>query len=99
MREHILHHTRDAGTAITARCGTASLTATESSITVSRRGLDLRSPASPRHGGRAGNVVVTAYDAYGNVATGYTGTGPCQQRPAAVLPSSFPGTTGRIPSP
>jgi hypothetical protein len=47
--------------------------------------------------GVAGDVVVTAFDAYGNVATGYTGTvSLTSSDPHAVLPSSFtfPGTTG-----
>ena len=40
--------------------------------------------------GAAGNVTVTAYDAYGNVATGYTGTISFSSSDAqAVLPSSY----------
>ena len=40
--------------------------------------------------GTAGNVTVTAYDAYGNVATGYTGTISFSSSDAqALLPSGF----------
>ena len=40
--------------------------------------------------GAAGNVVVTAYDAYGNVATGYTGTvSLTSSDPHAILPSTY----------
>ena len=44
-----------------------------------------------RHGGYDGAVTITAYDAYGNVATGYTGTVALSSSdPSAVfLPSSF----------
>ena len=46
-------------------------------------------PATDR-AGVAGNVTVTAYDAYGNVATGYTGTIAFSSSDAqALLPSSF----------
>ena len=45
--------------------------------------------------GTAGNVTVTAYDAYGNVATGYTGTVLLSSTdPHAVLPSSLTFTAG-----
>ena len=79
---------------------TASLTATESSIAVKPATASILKvtgfPTSDT-AGAAGNVVVTAYDAYGNVATGYTGTvSLTSSDPHAVLPSSFtfPGTTG-----
>jgi len=79
---------------------TASLTATESNIAVKPAAASTLKvtgfPASDM-AGAAGNVVVTAYDAYGNVATGYTGTvSLTSSDPHAVLPSSliFPGTTG-----
>jgi len=79
---------------------TASITGAESGITV------LAAPASilkvtgfptSDTAGTAGNLVVTAYDAYGNVATAYTGTvSLTSSDPQALLPSSFtfPGTTG-----
>ena len=79
---------------------TASLTATESSITVKPAAasiLEVTGFPTSDTAGAAGNVVVTAYDAYGNVATGYTGTvSLTSSDPLAVLPSSFtfPGTTG-----
>jgi hypothetical protein len=79
---------------------TASLTATESSITVKPAAasiLEVTGFPTSDTAGAAGNVVVTAYDPYGNVATGYTGTVSLSSGdPRAVLPSSFtfPGTTG-----
>ena len=79
---------------------TASLTATESSITVKPAAasiLEVTGFPTSDTAGTAGNVVVTAYDPYGNVATGYTGTVSLSSSdPRAVLPSSFtfPGTTG-----
>ncbi len=79
---------------------TASLTATESSITVKPAAasiLEVTGFPTSDTAGAAGNVVVTAYDPYGNVATGYTGTvSLTSSDPLAVLPSSFtfPGTTG-----
>ena len=40
--------------------------------------------------GAAGNVTVTAYDAYGNVAIGYTGTvSLARSDPRAILPSNY----------
>ena len=79
---------------------TASLTATESNIAVKPAAASILKvtgfPTSDT-AGAAGDVVVTAYDAYGNVATGYTGTvSLTSSDPHAVLPSSFtfPGTTG-----
>ncbi len=79
---------------------TASLTATESNIAVKPAAASiLKVTAFPTSdmAGAAGDVVVTAYDAYGNVATAYTGTvSLTSSDPHAVLPSSFtfPGTTG-----
>ena len=79
---------------------TASLTAIESSITVKPAAASILKvsgfPTSDT-AGATDNVVVTAYDPYGNVATGYTGTvSLTSSDPRAVLPSSFtfPGTTG-----
>ena len=80
--------------------GTASLTAAESNIAVkAAAAANLKVTGFPTTdtAGAAGNVVVTAYDAYGNVATGYTGTvSLTSSDPHAVLPSSFTftGTTG-----
>ena len=76
--------------------GTQSITATDtatSSLTRHRvghrsaggGGEDARGHwvSDQRHGGHVRYVTVTAYDAYGNVATGYTGTvASDQQRPA-----------------
>ena len=46
--------------------------------------------------GTAGTVTVTAYDAYGNVATGYTGTvALTSSDPHAVLPASYTFTGDR----
>ena len=49
--------------------------------------------------GTSGTMTVTAYDAYGNVATGYTGTvALTSSDPHAVLPSSYtftPSDAGR----
>ena len=52
--------------------------------------------------GSSGTVTVTAYDTYGNVATGYTGTvALTSSDPHAVLPPSYLFTAadaGRIRS-
>ena len=82
--------------------GTQSITATDASSlhavpsreSSCRRRLPRRSqsPAFPPVTRRAtaGSVTVTAYDAYGNVATGYTGTvALTSSDPHAVLPSSY----------
>ena len=50
---------------------------------------------SPVTAGVAGNVVVTAYDAYGNVATGYTGSVALSTSDGrAVLPGSYAFMSG-----
>ena len=71
---------------------TSSLTATESDITVKPAAaatLVLTGFPTSDTAGTAGTVTVTAYDAYGNVATGYTGTvSLTSSDPHAVLPSS-----------
>ncbi len=79
---------------------TASLTATQSGITVNPATASILKvtgfPTSDT-AGAAETMTVTAYDAFGNVATGYTGTVSFTSTdPKAVLPSSytFPGTTG-----
>ena len=56
---------------------TPSITGTESGITVqaaAAKTLTITGFPTSDTAGAAGNVDVTAYDAYGNVATGYTGT-------------------------
>ena len=72
---------------------TSSITGTESGIAVqaaAAKTLDGHRVSDQRHGGAAGTVTVTAYDAYGNVATGYTGTvALTSSDPHAVLPSSY----------
>ena len=83
--------------------GTQSITATDSaisSITGTESGVKVQAAAANTLGvsgfatddtaGTAGTVIVTAYDAYGNVATGYTGTVAFTSTdPHAVLPSSY----------
>ncbi len=52
--------------------------------------LAIVGPPTPVTAGMANSVTVTAHDAYGNVATGYTGTVTWSSSDAhAVLPSSF----------
>ena len=86
--------------------GTRNVNATDvnsSSITGSQTGLIVQPAAAhaftltgfpnPDSSGTAGSVTVTAYDAYGNVATGYTGTvAVTSSDPHAVLPSNYPFT-------
>jgi len=89
--------------------GTQSVTVTDisSGFSATQTGIVVHAAAAERlmvtgfplvdTAGAAGNVVVTAYDPYGNVAIGYTGTvSLTSSDPHAVLPSSFtfPGTTG-----
>jgi hypothetical protein len=78
----------------------SSITGVESGITVQAAAASILKvtgfPASDT-AGAAESVTVTAYDAYGNVATGDTGTVSLTSTdPKAVLPPSFtfPGTTG-----
>ena len=77
---------------------TFSLTATESNIVVQAAAastLKVTGFPTTDTAGTAGNVTVTAYDAYGNVATGYTGTVLLSSTdPHAVLPSSLTFTAG-----
>ena len=83
--------------------GTQSITATDTAtssiigIRVGDRGTGCcgqdadchRLPTSDT-AGTAGTLTVTAYDAYGNVATGYTGTvALTSSDPHAVLPSKY----------
>ncbi len=83
--------------------GTQSITATDtatSSIKGSETGIAVKAAAAATlavtgfptsdTAGAAGNVTVTAYDPYGNVATGYTGTVHFTSTdPKAVLPANF----------
>ena len=73
---------------------TSTITGTESGITVqaaAAKTLTIGGFPTSDTAGAAGNVVVTAYDAYGNVATGYTGTvSLTSSDPQAILvPSSL----------
>jgi hypothetical protein len=88
--------------------GTQSITATDtvtSTITGSQTGITVDPGAasvlvvngfpSPSTAGVAGNVTVTAEDAFGNTATGYTGTVHFTSSDAkAVLPADSTLTTG-----
>ena len=80
--------------AITATAtSAASLTGTESNIGVQAadaRTLEITGFPATARAGVPSTVTVTAYDAYGNVATGYTGTIAfnCSDG-QAILPSSF----------
>ena len=72
---------------------TPSLSATESGIAVqaaAAKTLIVTGFPISDGAGLANTVTVTAYDAYGNVATGYTGTVAFSSSdPPAVLPSSY----------
>ena len=82
---------------------TGSITGTQTGITVNpagRRHLTVIGFTSPTTAGAAHNVTVTAHDAYGNVATGYTGTSPSPAatpgrscRPTTPSPLATPGST------
>ena len=71
---------------------TSSLSATESGIAVqaaAAKTLALTGFPTSDTAGTSGTVTITAYDAYGNVATGYTGTVLLSSTdPHAVLPSN-----------
>ena len=77
---------------------TASITGTESKIVVhaaAAKTLALTGFPTTDTAGTVGTMTVTAYDAYGNVATGYTGTVALTSTdPHAVLPSSYTFTAG-----
>ena len=72
---------------------TSSLTGTESGIVVqaaARSSLVVTGFPTSDTAGTAGDITVTAYDAYGNLATDYTGTVSfTSSDPRAVLPSSY----------
>ena len=77
---------------------TSSLTATESNIDVmpgAAATLKVTGFPTSDTAGTAGSLTVTAYDTYGNVATGYTGTVDLSSTdPHAALPSSYTFTPG-----
>ena len=77
---------------------TSSITGTQSGIIVQAAGavsLSVAGFPTPDTAGVAHNFTVTAYDPYGNVATGYTGTvGLTSGDSQAVLPASYTFTTG-----
>ncbi len=91
-------------TATLETAGTQSITATDTSsstITGSQTGIKVNAAAATLlmlsgfpgtvTAGAADNFTVTAYDAYGNIATGYTGTVHfTSSDPKAVLPANFP---------
>ncbi len=72
---------------------TGTITGTQSGITVNPAGaatLTVSGFPSPTTAGGAHNVTVTAQDAFGNVATGYTGTVHFTSNDAsAVLPANY----------
>ncbi len=90
-------------TATLETAGTQSITATDtttSSFTGTESGIVVEPAAAADFtiagfpatdtAGTAGHVTVTAYDAYGNVATGYTGTVELSSSDSqAVLPSDY----------
>ena len=77
---------------------TSSLTGTESGIVVkaaAASALKVTGFPTTDTAGTAGNVTVTAFDPYGNVATGYTGTVSITSSDSqAVLPSSYTFVAG-----
>jgi hypothetical protein len=77
---------------------TGSITGTQSSITVNPAAashLQVNGFASPTTAGVAHNFTVTALDAFGNTATGYTGTVTITSNDGqAVLPANFTFAAG-----
>ena len=77
---------------------TGTITGTQSAISVlsnTAATLVVSAFPSPTTAGVAHSVTVTAHDAYGNVATGYTGTVHFTSTDgAAVLPANYTFTTG-----
>ncbi len=71
----------------------ANITGTQSGIVVNpgdAQSLVVTGFPSPTQAGTAGSFTVTAYDAYGNVATGYTGTVSFfSSDPQAQLPGDY----------
>ena len=84
-----------AGTQSVSAADTAnqSTTGTESNITVmaaAASSLTVTGLPNPDTAGTAGSFIVTAYDPYGNVATGYTGTVKfTSSDPQASLPGNY----------
>ena len=81
---------------------TSTITGTQSGITVNPAGASTFTVAgypSPTTAGSVHNVTVTAYDTYGNVATGYTGTVHFTSSDAqATLPANATLANGTAPS-
>ena len=80
---------------------TSTITGAELGITVQAAAasiLTVTGFATSDTAGTAGSVVVTAYDPYGNLATGYTGTVSLTSSDSQAVFSpfnfTFPGTTG-----
>ena len=79
---------------------TSGLTGTESGITVQAAGassLTVTGFPAFKTAGAPNNLTVTVYDAYGNVAIGYTGTvSLTSSDPRAILPSSYTFTAADV---
>ncbi len=77
---------------------TGTITGVQSGITVNPAGRPAapsRASPAPTTAGAAHNVTVTAHDAFGNVATGYTGTVTFTSSDGqAVLPANYTFTGG-----
>ena len=77
---------------------TGTITGTQSGITVNPASATTYAVSgftSPTTAGTAHNVTVTAQDAFGNVATGYTGTVHFTSSDgSAVLPANYTFTGG-----
>jgi subtilisin family serine protease len=77
---------------------TASITGSETGISVhpaSAQSLSVTGFPATETAGAASSVIVTAHDAFGNVATGYAGTvAVTSSEGHAVLPASFTFTAG-----
>ena len=75
-----------------------AITGTQSGIVVKAAAASLLSVTgfpNPAAAGMPGNFTVTAYDPYGNIATGYSGTVQFTSSDSqAVLPGSYTFTTG-----
>ncbi len=76
---------------------TASITGSESNISVQPAAasiLKITGFANPATAGTASNLIVTAYDPYGNIATSYTGTIHFSSSDSqAALPGNYTFTT------
>ncbi len=85
---------------ITATDASTGIKSTESGIAVraaAAKTLAITGLPSTVTAGTAFNITVTAYDPYGNVATGYTGTVSFSSTDAkAVLPANYPFGTSNV---